>query len=48
MSCRCGYVYCTSHRHAEDHACAFDYATMDREKLAKANPLVAAAKVQKL
>ena len=46
--CSCGYVFCSSHRHAQDHACAFDYQGMDRERLAKANPLVAAAKINKL
>ena len=48
FECRCGYVYCSGHRHAQDHACTFDYAAMDRERLAQANPLVAAAKVDKL
>eukprot|EP00887_Chlorella_sp_A99_P001069 scaffold14.g1069.t1 len=48
FECRCGYVFCAGHRHAADHACAFDYQTMDRDRLAKANPLVAASKVDKL
>lgn len=48
FECRCGYVYCSHHRHAADHSCSFDYASMDRERLAKANPTVAAAKVDKL
>ena len=48
FECRCGYVYCSSHRHANDHKCTFDYAAMDRERLAKANPTIAADKVQKL
>ena len=48
FECRCGYVYCSSHRHAADHTCPFDYAGFDRERLAKANPLVAASKLDKL
>lgn len=48
FECRCGYVYCSSHRHAADHSCTFDYAGFDRERLAKANPLVAASKLDKL
>lgn len=48
FECRCGYVYCSSHRHANDHKCTFDYAAMDRERLAKANPTILADKVQKL
>lgn len=48
FECRCGYVFCSSHRHAQEHACTFDYAAFDRERLAKANPLVAASKLDKL
>lgn len=47
FECRCGYVYCSGHRHAGDHACDFDYAAFDRERLAKANPVVAASKLDK-
>mgnify|MGYP003894645237 FL=1 len=25
LPCKCGYVYCPKHRHAEAHSCAFDY-----------------------
>jgi len=48
FECRCGYVYCSGHRHAADHSCSFDYASFDRERLAKANPVVAASKIDKL
>ena len=48
FECRCGYVYCSNHRHAMDHACTFDYATFDREKLAKANPVVAPSKLDRV
>ena len=48
FECRCGYVYCSGHRHAADHTCTFDYASFDKERLAKANPLVAASKLDKL
>jgi hypothetical protein len=41
-------VFCSSHRHAQDHACDFDYQAMGRERLAKANPQVAASKIDKL
>lgn len=46
--CRCGYVYCSSHRHANEHSCTFDYKSMDRQKLAQQNPTVAAARVGKI
>lgn len=48
FECRCGYVFCSSHRHAGDHSCTFDYAAFDRDRLAKANPMVAASKLDKL
>ena len=48
FECRCGYVFCSGHRHAQDHTCSFDYAAFDRERLAKANPLVAGSKLDKL
>lgn len=47
FKCRCGYVYCATHRYAEKHDCPFDYKTAGRQTLAKNNPLVAAAKIDK-
>lgn len=35
--CSCGYVFCSGHRHAQDHDCTFDYASFDKANLAKAN-----------
>lgn len=46
--CSCGYVFCSGHRHAQDHNCSFDYAAFDKTNLAKANQKVVAAKVDKL
>jgi len=40
FKCRCGYVFCGSHRLAVAHACDFDYKTAGRDNLAKANPLI--------
>jgi len=48
VPCRCGYVYCVTHRMAADHNCDFDYKSHARSVLAGANPLVAAAKVHKI
>ncbi len=36
------------HRYAEAHQCDYDYKTAGREQLAKNNPLVQAAKVERL
>lgn len=45
FSCRCGGLFCTSHRMADDHSCGFDYKAADRTKLAGMNPAVVASKV---
>lgn len=45
IMCRCGGHFCAQHRHAEDHACSFDYKTAERRRLADENPIVAASKL---
>lgn len=47
FKCKCGQLFCGAHRYAEAHACTFDYRTAEREKLAAANPLVQASKVER-
>ncbi|CAH8264909.1 unnamed protein product [Arabidopsis lyrata] len=46
--CRCGTTFCGSHRYPEVHGCTFDFKSAGREEIAKANPLVIAAKLQKI
>lgn len=46
--CKCGNLYCGSHRYAESHSCTFDYKTLQRQKLAESNPVVQASKVQRI
>ncbi|KAG0745274.1 hypothetical protein G6F57_008949 [Rhizopus arrhizus] len=36
--CRCGFVFCDTHKYPNEHDCEIDYAKMDREILAKNNP----------
>lgn len=48
FKCKCGMLFCGTHRYAEAHNCTFDYRTAEREKLAAANPLVQAAKVERI
>jgi predicted nucleic acid binding AN1-type Zn finger protein len=48
FKCKCGLLFCGQHRYAEAHDCGFDYKTAQREKLAAANPLVQAAKVERI
>lgn len=47
FKCRCGYVYCGTHRYAEAHACDFDHKALGRELLTKNNPLVQADRITK-
>ncbi|EUB58541.1 Zinc finger A20 and AN1 domain-containing stress-associated protein [Echinococcus granulosus] len=46
--CACGGVFCTTHRFADSHNCAFDYQSHERERLRKANPTVSGEKVRKI
>lgn len=48
FKCRCGASYCGSHRAPEDHECSFDFKSHGRAKIAEANPLVMAAKIDKI
>lgn len=48
FKCKCGLLFCGQHRYAEAHDCGFDYKTTQREKLAAANPVVQAAKVERI
>lgn len=48
FKCRCGNTFCGLHRYAEKHSCSFDFKTAGREAIAKANPVVKAAKIDKL
>jgi hypothetical protein len=46
--CRCEYVFCATHRLAEDHECTYDFRGAGRAALAAANPVVKADKVAKI
>ncbi len=50
FSCKCqpDAVFCSTHRYAEAHACAFDYKSLQKQRLEALNPQVQASKVQKL
>lgn len=48
FTCRCERVFCGMHRYPEKHECSFDYKTMGKEAIAKANPVVKAEKLQKI
>lgn len=48
FKCRCGVTFCGTHRYPEKHACSFDFKTVGREEIARANPLIKAEKLQRI
>ena len=46
IECRCGHVYCSSHRLAEKHACTFDFKTFGRTNIEKTNERVVARSLE--
>lgn len=48
FTCRCGGMFCATHRYAEEHKCAFDYKGTGRRLLQQSNPVVEAPKLPKI
>lgn len=48
FKCRCGNLFCGSHRYSDKHDCQFDYRTAAQDAIARANPLVKAEKLDKI
>ena len=48
FECRCGGIYCSSHRYNIEHNCTYDYKLNERKHLAEANPRIVADKVIKI
>lgn len=48
FKCRCGNLYCASHRYSDKHNCPFDYRTAARDAIIKANPVIKAEKLDKI
>ncbi|CAK7329357.1 unnamed protein product [Dovyalis caffra] len=48
FKCRCGMVFCGTHRYPEQHDCEFDFKSLGKEQIAKANPVVKGEKLQKI
>ncbi|KAJ3678147.1 hypothetical protein LUZ60_001950 [Juncus effusus] len=46
--CRCGDLFCGSHRYSDTHDCSFDYKAAGRAEILKNNPVVRAAKIIKI
>lgn len=48
FKCRCGMTFCGTHRYPEQHGCGFDFRSMGREQIAKANPVIRGEKLQRI
>lgn len=46
--CRCGGLFCSTHRYSDKHECNFNYKEMAQEHIRKHNPVVVASKIQKI
>ena len=48
FACRCGGIFCSLHRYSDKHECDFDYNALARAEIAKNNPVIKAAKLNKI
>ncbi|KAE9590854.1 hypothetical protein Lal_00022962 [Lupinus albus] len=48
FKCRCGVTFCGTHRYPEKHGCGFDFKSVGREEIARANPVIKAEKLEKI
>lgn len=48
FSCRCGGLFCAVHRYTDKHECGFDYKAMGEKEISEANPVIVAAKLNKI
>ncbi|XP_071715888.1 zinc finger A20 and AN1 domain-containing stress-associated protein 8-like [Rutidosis leptorrhynchoides] len=48
FNCKCGNLFCATHRYADVHECSFDYRGAGRDAIAKANPVIKADKLDKI
>eukprot|EP01015_Nassula_variabilis_P006272 TRINITY_DN1476_c0_g1_i4.p2 TRINITY_DN1476_c0_g1~~TRINITY_DN1476_c0_g1_i4.p2 ORF type:complete len:153 (-),score=21.76 TRINITY_DN1476_c0_g1_i4:164-622(-) len=46
FQCKCQFTFCKDHRLPENHSCDFDFNTMEKERLKKANPTVKSSKLE--
>lgn len=47
FDCRCGGLFCSTHRYSDKHECGFDWEKLGKEQLRKANPVVSEDKITK-
>lgn len=48
FGCRCGGLFCSTHRYSDLHNCAFDYKEHAQDQIRKNNPVVVGNKIAKI
>jgi len=48
FECRCGGLFCSTHRYSDKHNCTFDYRQLGAEEIRKNNPVVVSEKINKI
>ncbi|CAA0815276.1 Zinc finger A20 and AN1 domain-containing stress-associated protein 2 [Striga hermonthica] len=48
FKCKCGDLFCGTHRYSDKHDCPFDYQAAGKDEIARANPVVKAEKLDKI
>lgn len=48
FDCKCGYKFCSKHRHTDIHYCIYDHALNDRKKLELKNPKIIGDKLNRI
>lgn len=48
FGCRCGGLFCSTHRYSDMHSCEFDYKEHAQGQIRKNNPVVAGKKIAKI
>lgn len=48
FQCRCGGLFCSLHRYANEHQCTFDYKEMAQNEIRKNMPVVQAERVRRI
>ena len=46
FQCKCEYFFCGVHRNSDKHECKFDFKGLGKQQLTRANPTIAASKLQ--
>lgn len=48
FECRCGGLFCGTHRYSDKHDCSFNYRELGAQEIRKNNPVVVSEKIKKL